>query len=323
MFDIGIGFIFSAFTAGVLMFLAPCTLPLVPAYLGFISGVSTKELEDKDKGAAVRKRVFFNGLFFVLGFSVIFILFGVFAGIFGGSIGDFRIWLGRIGGVLVVLFGLSMLGIFKLPFFSRGAAFRIPAFLQVGKFSSSFIIGAAFAFGWTPCVGPILASILLLASTKASALMGGLLLAIFSLGLAVPFILISLAMGSAAKKIDALFSFLKTYRVPLLAFFGFLLGFLLNVLLLVFFAKFGNPSWFEPFSTFVLMIPLATPIVLGGILGFVAYKKETIDVLGVSGGLFLVALGLLLATNSFEALLAYSFALLDFLPYQDILLEYL
>lgn len=206
---LSIGFIVSSFIAGLLTFLAPCTLPLVPAYLGFISGVSVKDLEDPEIAQRAQRKIFLNGLFFTLGFSLVFIVFGTLAGLVGQELVPYRIWLTRIGGVLVILFGLFMLGVFKLPFLQIDKRVKIPNWLSVGKPSSSLAIGGAFAFGWTPCVGPILGSILLLASTQATAFQGALLLSVFSLGLAVPFLLVAFGFSHATKYITAISKYLK------------------------------------------------------------------------------------------------------------------
>ena len=194
--------IFPAFIAGLLTFLAPCTLPLVPGYIGFISG------DPKN-----RKKIIYNALAFILGFSVVFILFGTLAGLFGQALTPYRIWLSRIGGIFVIIFGLFMIGLLKIPFFTKNKRLKMPRALKVGSPISSFIIGAAFAFGWTPCVGPILASILLLATSSATALQGALLLGVFSLGLAVPFLLVAVAFGNAVKYIKKLSQVMKYISV--------------------------------------------------------------------------------------------------------------
>ncbi|NQV92873.1 sulfite exporter TauE/SafE family protein [Candidatus Kaiserbacteria bacterium] len=223
---IGLGFIFSAFVAGLLTFLAPCTLPMVPAYLGFISGVSKEDLEDETRRDEVRRKIFLNGVFFILGFSIVFILFGTLAGILGQGLTPYRIWLTRIGGVFVIIFGLFMLGAFNIPFLQANKRIKTPKWLKVGKPSSSLIIGSAFAFGWTPCVGPILGSILLLASTSGTALQGTLLLTVFSAGLAVPFLLVALGFSRATAYIDKLSKYLKWVSIVggvFLVILGFLL----------------------------------------------------------------------------------------------------
>ncbi|MBI4175198.1 cytochrome c biogenesis protein CcdA [Candidatus Berkelbacteria bacterium] len=183
------------FIAGVLTFLAPCTLPLVPAYLGFISGVPAEELTRSNR--EIRRRIINNGLLFVAGFTLVFVIFGVLAGLFGIALAPYRIWLTRLGGLFIILFGLTMLGILKLPFLTREVKFQLPSVFQRGKPTTSFALGFAFGFGWTPCVGPILASVLLLTTSTTTALQGGILLAVFSLGLAVPFLLTALGFGTA------------------------------------------------------------------------------------------------------------------------------
>ena len=206
---ISIGFLISSFFAGLITFLAPCTLPLVPAYLGFISGVSESEAQDPEKGKVARRKIFKNGVFFILGFTVVFVVFGTLAGLIGQELTPFRLWFGRIGGGLIIIFGLFMLGVFNLNFLQRERRFKIPKWLTIGKPSSSFIIGGAFAFGWTPCVGPILGSILLLASTSTTALQGAIMLSIFSLGLAIPFIAIAAGFSHATQYITKLSKYLK------------------------------------------------------------------------------------------------------------------
>jgi cytochrome c-type biogenesis protein len=208
MIELSFAFAVSAFIAGFIMFLAPCTLPLVPAYLGFISGVDHKALENPETAKKARRTIFLNGLAFIVGFSIVFIIFGTLAGLLGSSLAAYRIWLTRIGGVLVILFGLFMLGVFKLPFF-RGNSLPVPKWLTLGRPSSSLLIGGAFAFGWTPCIGPILGSILLLAGTSGTALQGAVLLAIFSLGMAIPFILIAAVFSKATVFINKISKYLK------------------------------------------------------------------------------------------------------------------
>lgn len=161
-----------AFVAGVFMFLAPCTLPIVPGYLAFIGG----------------KRVMRNALAFVLGFSLIFIVLGLFAGSFGALVGPYRVWAERLAGALIIFFGLSMLGLAG-GFLQREWRISLPQFLQRGAPTSSFLVGALFALGWSPCIGPILATVLLVAASSATMLSGALLLALFALGMGIPFII--------------------------------------------------------------------------------------------------------------------------------------
>lgn len=209
MIELSIGFMVASFFAGLLTFLAPCTLPLVPAYLGFISGVDQDALKNPETAKSARRKIFLNGLAFIVGFSFIFIAFGVLVGFVGTALAPYRIWLARIGGILVILFGLFMLGFFKLPFFQSDKRIPIPHWLTLGRPSGSLFIGGTFALGWTPCVGPILGSILLLAGTSGTALQGGLMLTIFSLGLAIPFLVIAFAFSKATIYIEKVSKYLK------------------------------------------------------------------------------------------------------------------
>ncbi|MDP2696142.1 MAG: cytochrome c biogenesis protein CcdA [bacterium] len=218
--------IIPAFIAGLLTFLAPCTLPLVPGYLGFISGVSTQDLQDPEKAKSAKKKVILNGLFFIIGFSVIFILLGTIAGSFGGLLFKYRIWLSRIGGIFVIVFGLFMLNIVKIPFLTRELHIKTPKLFQRGRASNSFILGLAFGAGWTPCVGPILGAILTLAATGTTAIQGGFLLAVFSFGLAIPFFIIAVGFGSAANRIAKFGKYLNIISIVgglFLIFLGILL----------------------------------------------------------------------------------------------------
>ena len=178
------------------MFLAPCTFPIVPGYLAFIAGVPA------GKVGSSRRRIFVNALAFVVGFSVIFILLGSFAASLGGLLGPWRDTLGRAAGAIIILFGLTMLGAFNIPLLSGERRIRVPRWLSLGHPHSSFLIGALFALGWSPCIGPILGTILFLASAKATALAGAVLLGVFSLGLAIPFLLCAWAISSAQGVIE-------------------------------------------------------------------------------------------------------------------------
>ena len=217
--------IIPVFVAGLLTFLAPCTLPLVPAYLGFISGVSTKELQDPRRVGEAKRKIFLNGLFFIIGFSIIFILMGSLAGFLGTQLAGYRLWLSRIGGVLVILFGLFLLNIIRIPALTAERHFKIP-FLKPGQSFNSLLLGAAFAFGWTPCVGPILGTVLTLTAAQATVGQGAVLLAVFSAGLAVPFLAVAWGFSSASRWIAAAGPYLRILSFIaglLLLFFGVLL----------------------------------------------------------------------------------------------------
>jgi len=184
--------LFAAFTAGLLSFLSPCILPLIPAYLSFISGVSLSEMGKEAFHRKSSARVLSNALFFVLGFSFVFVSLGASATFLGkfllAELGILR----RIAGVLVILFGFHMLGVFRVGFLDQERRYHQRK-KSLGLFGS-FLVGLAFALGWTPCIGPILATILFLASTKETVGQGVWMLAVYSAGLGIPFLLAALAI---------------------------------------------------------------------------------------------------------------------------------
>lgn len=184
--------IITAFVAGLLMFLAPCTLPLVPAYIAFISGVRQEDVSTH------KAKIVFNAIAFVSGFSVIFIMFGILAGLFATFVGPYRSVLTQIGGAFIILFGLMMLDVIKISSFFGNRSLPVPRYFTPGNPLSAFLIGATFALGWTPCVGPVLASVLLLTTATATALQGAFLLAIFSAGLSIPFLLTAVLYSRAS-----------------------------------------------------------------------------------------------------------------------------
>lgn len=186
--------IIPAFIAGVLTFLAPCILPLVPGYLGFLAG-----------GSHDRRKIFLNGLLYVIGFSAVFILFGTLAGFAGSALGQYQNVLARVGGIFIILFGLFMMGILKLPglnFLQADHRLSFGGRLRPGTPLSSLLFGGAFAVGWTPCVGPVLGAVLTLAATSTTVSSGAILLTVFSAGLAVPFLLVAAGLGQATLVIN-------------------------------------------------------------------------------------------------------------------------
>lgn len=193
MFDIPL--FVGSFVAGVLMFLAPCTLPIVPGYLAFIAGIPLSALSNPAQKRHARAMVMKNALAFCLGFSAVFMLLGASAGLIGSFLGEWRVLLAQAGGAIIILFGLTMLGVVPLSFLMRERHMRLPAFLTLGKMSSSALIGGLFALGWSPCIGPLLATVLLLASGAGTFWYGVGLLAVFSLGLSIPFLLCALLIN--------------------------------------------------------------------------------------------------------------------------------
>jgi len=199
------GLLIPAFIAGFLTFLAPCTLPLVPGYLAFISGAHGEKNE--------RGRIFWNGVSFIVGFSVVFILLGVIAGIFGSAFAPYQIWISRFAGILIILFGFFMLGILELPFLNTEKRLSPPAIFSRGSLKGSFLFGSAFSLGWTPCVGPVLGSILLLASSTTTVIQGALLLGTFALGLAVPFLFVAAGVHRAEVYIVRISPYLRAISI--------------------------------------------------------------------------------------------------------------
>ncbi len=186
-----------AVLAGLLSFASPCVMPLVPAFLGYMSGATVNRADETVR----RLNTFWHALAFVLGFSVIFGLFGVFLGLVGYWLQDLIPWIQKIGGIIIVVFGLHTIGLLKIPFLYEERRVEIERKSSLG-YLSSFIMGVFFAAGWTPCVGPILGGIILLATDTTTAGQGAVLFAAYSLGLGIPFLLFGLAF-------DAMSSFLK------------------------------------------------------------------------------------------------------------------
>ena len=180
-----------AFLAGLVSFVSPCVLPLVPAYLSLLTGESLEDLKAETRTAA-RLQAVAHAMAFVAGFSLIFIGLGLSASAIGGALDANRVLIAQVGGVLVVILGLHMMGMIRIPWLMMDARFHV----QHGRRTlwTSALVGMAFAAGWSPCIGPILAGILAIASQQHSA-QAALLLAFYCLGLAVPFLLTAVAIG--------------------------------------------------------------------------------------------------------------------------------
>lgn len=210
--------LFGAFIAGVLSFISPCVLPLIPGYLSFISGVSLEEMRGMQPVAAgagggtmtvvtgvssaAKRQVIVTSLFFILGFSLVFVSLGASATYLGQFLMERLTIFGKIAGVLLIIFGLHTIGVFKIPFLLNEA--RVQANTKPASMIGAVIVGISFAFGWTPCIGPILSAILLVAAQQESVNQGIVLLSIYSLGLAIPFLLTAIAINqffAAFKKI--------------------------------------------------------------------------------------------------------------------------
>jgi cytochrome c-type biogenesis protein len=175
-----------AFTAGLLSFLSPCVLPLIPSYVTFITGLSLEDVQTARRAALI------HAVLFILGFTLIFLALGATATAVGQLLNYQRVWISRVGGVLIIVFGLYMLGVFNVSFFSQERRVHI-ANKPVG-YLGTVLVGIAFGAGWTPCIGPILGSILTYAASSADLRRGLWLLLAYSLGLAVPFLLSAVAV---------------------------------------------------------------------------------------------------------------------------------
>ncbi|MDP3769486.1 MAG: cytochrome c biogenesis protein CcdA [Candidatus Sungbacteria bacterium] len=194
-----------AFLGGLISFLAPCVLPIIPGFLAYLAGASTKDTGSK------RKEIFINSIFFVLGFSVIFALLGVLLNTLLEHIAyDVQTWLSRIGGVMIIFFGLYLIGLIKIPFLEKEHKFGVKTKFSAkgisvlgeksARYATSFLFGLAFAAGWTPCVGPALGVILGLAATQPGSAF--ILLLTYALGLGIPFLIVGAFTGQAADIIN-------------------------------------------------------------------------------------------------------------------------
>jgi len=182
-----------AFVAGVVSFLSPCVLPLVPGYVSMLSGASIEELKT-DVSSQLVNRVLRNSLAFIVGFTLVFVILGASATWVGKFLLAQRTTFNIVAGVIVVIFGLHLTGLVKIPLLYREA--RLDTGVPRRGLGGAFLLGFAFAFGWTPCIGPILAAILALAAQRETVFQGMFLLAIYSAGLAIPFLLTSLGLSS-------------------------------------------------------------------------------------------------------------------------------
>jgi cytochrome c-type biogenesis protein len=190
-----------AFGSGLLSFFSPCVLPLIPSYLIFISGITFDNYNEIDT-KKYRKIVLIHSVAFAVGFSFVFVSFGLSSSIIGSILSEYQSYIMKIGGMMLVIMGLFYLNIINIPIMNREKVIHLKE-KPLGIFGS-FIVGITFSFGWTPCVGPALSSILIIASTAQNIWKGAYLLGIYSLGLAIPFIISALLF-------DKLFGFLKRF----------------------------------------------------------------------------------------------------------------
>ncbi len=181
-----------AFIAGLLSFLSPCVLPLIPSYITYITGISFADLQAEHPTHIIRQKSIFHSLCFIIGFTVVFVLLGASATYLGSFMHENATVIRRVGGVLLVLLGIHVTGVLHLNFLLGEK--RVSIKHKPAGYAGSFLVGIAFAAGWTPCIGPILAAILAVAATEESVYQGIFLLLLYSMGLGVPFFISALAM---------------------------------------------------------------------------------------------------------------------------------
>jgi cytochrome c-type biogenesis protein len=200
-----------AFSAGLLSFVSPCVLPLVPSYITYITGISFKDLSEAGSKGRLRWLTVSHSLLFILGFSLVFVLMGASASYLGRALVQYQSWIMKVGGILIILLGIHFTGLITIPFLQMEKRF------ELGKkplgYLGSFLVGVVFAAGWTPCVGPILSTILLYASTAKSFTTGVVLLGFYSLGLGIPFLLASLAFNSFLSAFDRMRRYMRVIMI--------------------------------------------------------------------------------------------------------------
>ncbi len=208
-FDVGQVGLWTAFAGGVLSFLSPCVLPLVPPYLSYIAGVKLEDLtaaveeDDAERAKAAQRRVIVAAVLFVLGFSSIFVAMGASATAIGQLLRSYIGILSQVAGIIIIIMGLHFLGVFRISFLLMEKRLNVNA--KPATAIGAYIMGVAFALGWTPCIGPVLAAIIPIAASEESVAKGALLLAVYSAGLGLPFLV-------AAFAIDGFLGFMKSMR---------------------------------------------------------------------------------------------------------------
>ena len=214
-----------AFLAGMLTFVAPCVLPILPAYIGYISGIG---LQDQEHKKVLKSKVFLNSLAFTLGFLIVFIVLGVFAQSAGHFLNNYQRPIQIVGGLLFLLLGAHLAGIFSLSVFNKHAQLHVSNHVTKYQYVNAFLVGLVFGFGWTPCIGPVLAVILFWASQSDTFWKGFWMLLSFGLGMGLPFLLLSLFTEQIMKrlrKMQKAFKYAQVIAGLLVIFVGLLLIF--------------------------------------------------------------------------------------------------
>jgi cytochrome c-type biogenesis protein len=200
-----------AFIAGLLSFLSPCVLPLIPSYITYITGLSFVDLQDEHPSHKVRQTSMLHSLAFILGFTVVFVLLGASATYLGSFLNQHAGFFRKIGGILIVLMGVHVTGL--VPINLLMGEKRVTIHRKPAGFAGTFLVGIAFAAGWTPCIGPILATILMVAATEENVYHGIVLLLVYSLGLGIPFFLSSLAMHQFIVAFQRFKKFIRLFEI--------------------------------------------------------------------------------------------------------------
>jgi len=183
-----------AFSAGFLSFVSPCVLPLIPSYVSYITGISFEDLVEGGDEKNFTKVTLYNSLAFILGFTLVFVALGASSSFIGSALRDYQELIMRLGGLLVIFFGLFIVGVIRFDFINREKKFHLQE--KPAGYLGSVFVGIVFAAGWTPCIGPMLGSILSLATSEGSVLFGIQLLFVYSVGLGLPFLITSLALNT-------------------------------------------------------------------------------------------------------------------------------
>jgi len=202
-----------AFLGGILSFISPCVLPLVPSYVSFVTGISFEELSNESDNSEVRKVILYNSLMFILGFSTVFVvILGSSAQLFGSLFMEHQELIRKIGGVIIVLLGIHIIGIINFKILQRDKRLHFFQDKPTGLVGS-FLVGLGFAAGWTPCIGPILSAIFAVAATSENPWSGTMLFVAYSAGLAIPFMLTSLGINTFLKHFNRLKRHMRTVSV--------------------------------------------------------------------------------------------------------------
>ncbi len=199
-----------ALVAGILTYLSPCLLPMIPAFIAYITGVSFSDFKDGSKRGEVRRKTITHTLLFIAGFSLVFIALGLTVTLLGKALFHYQKFIQIAGGILIMLFGLQLTGVLKLNFLVKERKFSVAT--KSASYLSSFLIGVTFAAAWTPCAGPILGSILVLAGTKADVVMGAKLLTVYSIGIAIPFFITALLVNTFLEHMNKLQKILGVFN---------------------------------------------------------------------------------------------------------------